>query len=614
MPHQNRSSRPHRRLGLALLCLALALPLDAQGAAVRQVTPPRPGRPCYTPPALPTAIALSDTPHALAIATGTCRAFVRNSDGSVNVLDLTRGTLLRTVQVSEQRGGGLAPVVAVDDRTQRVFVANSGDSLHEGSVSVLDAASGAVVRTVSPGVHPVAVAIDSQRGRVFVANNGSGSVSILDAATGAVLRTIPVEGRPALVAVDARRARVFVAADMGEHGAVSTLEETTGRLLRTAPIAGIPAVLVADAQSGHVFVGPTSEGGAIAGRLSILDATSGAVLRSIDLLRAEGVALGDLDVHGLAVDARTGHLFVAWTGTYQVEPTASGVSMLDAASGALLKRIAVGEFPTAVVVDEQEGHAFVTHRDIVNSEGDPSGNGSLSVLDTASGRVVATIPVGWGPTAMALDAQTGLLLVANQGINQGTISIVRVRPRHALPTDPVPPARGARYFPHTRHNLGGPFLAFWQRYGGLATFGEPRTEPFHERGSLVQYTDRFELERVGGQVDTFRLGYMLTSQRTIPRVAPVASTPTRLYFAGTGHTLSGRFLAYWRTHHGATLLGAPLSEVIMEGNGDGSGRRYPLQWFEKGRLEYHPELAGTRYALELGLLGVQVLQQRGWLP
>jgi hypothetical protein len=398
---------------------------------------------------------------------------------------------------------------------------------------------------------------------------------------------------------------------------VSTLDESTGRVLRTAPIAGIPAVLVEDPQSGHVFVGPTSEGGAFAGRLSLLDATTGAVLRSIDLLRAPPMAMPALDVHGLAVDARTGHVFVAWTGTYQGEPAASGVSMLDAASGALLKRIAVGVFPTAVVVDEQRGHAFVTHRDIINSDGDPRGNGSLSVLDTASGRVVDTKPVGWGPTGMALDAPTGLLLVANQsiqGTDQGTISIVRARPRHALPTDPVPPAHGARYFPHSHHNFGGPFLAFWQRYGGLATFGEPRTEPFHERGSLVQYTDRFELERVGGQVDTFRLGYMLTSQRTIPRVAPVASTPTRLYFAGTGHTLSGRFLAYWRTHHGATLLGAPLSEVIMEGNGDGSGRRYPLQWFEKGRLEYHPELAGTRYALELGLLGVQVLQQRGWLP
>jgi hypothetical protein len=56
------------------------------------------------------------------------------------------------------------------------------------------------------------------------------------------------------------------------------------------------------------------------------------------------------------------------------------------------------------------------------------------------------------------------------------------------------------------------------------------------------------------------------------------------------------------------------SSPITEGNGDGSGRRYPLQWFEKGRLEYHAELAGTRYALELGLLGVQALQRRGWLP
>jgi YVTN family beta-propeller protein len=404
---------------------------------------------------------------------------------------------------------------------------------------------------------------------------------------------------------------------MGEHGAVSTLDETTGRLLRTASIAGIPAVLVADPQSGHVFVGPTSGGGAIAGGLSLLDATSGAVLRSIDLLRAQGAVMPDLDVQGLAVDARTGHVFVAWTGTYQGEPMASGVSMLNAATGAILKRIDVGVFPTAVVVDEQLGHAFVAHRDIVNGQGDPRGNGSLSVLDTTSGTEVDTIPVGWGPTAMALDAHTGLLLVANQsnqGTSQGTISIVRVRPRHALPTDPVRPARGARYFPHTHHNLSVPFLAFWQRYGGLATFGEPRTEPFHERGSLVQYTDRFELELVGGQVDTFRLGYMLTSQRSIPRVAPVASTPTRLYFADTGHTLSGRFLAYWRSHHGATLLGAPLSEVMTEGNGDGSGRRYPLQWFEKGRLEYHAELAGTRYALELGLLGVQVLQRRGWLP
>jgi len=88
----------------------------------------------------------------------------------------------------------------------------------------------------------------------------------------------------------------------------------------------------------------------------------------------------------------------------------------------------------------------------------------------------------------------------------------------------------------------------------------------------------------------------------------------RLYVAATGHSLAGRFLAYWRAHGGAALLGAPLSEVVVEGNGDNTGRRYPTQWFARGRLEYHAEHAGGRYAVELGLLGVEALRQRGWLP
>lgn len=609
MPHHDRLWHP----GVALLCVALALPCAADGAA-RSLSAPIPDKPCYTPPTPAATIALSGigVSYALAVASSTCRAFVRTLYGTVDVLDLTRDTLLRTVRVSAQSGGaGFAPVVAVDDRTRRVFVANGGDSQHNGSVSVLDATTGAVLRTVSPGLHPDSVAIDAQRSRVFVTTDGG--VSVLDTTTGAVLKTIPMPQGAILTTIDAQRARVFVAEVMGEQGAVSTLDETTGRLLRTVPITGIPAVMAEDPHSGRVFVGPTSETGAPAGQLSMLDAANGRLLRSIDLF-APGVGRGDPDVHGLAVDERTGHLFVAWTSTYQGEPAASGLSMLDATTGAVLKRIDVGEFPTAALVDASSDRAFVAHRDVVNSSGDPIGNGSLSVLDTRSGTVLDTIPVAWGPAVLALDAPTGQLLVANQGITRGTVNVVQVRPRPALPTDTAPPARGALYFPHTRHNLGGPFLAFWRRYGGLAVFGYPQTEPFHERGNLVQYTDRFELELAGGQVDTVALGRLLTAGRTFPRVAPVASTPDRLYFSSTGHTLAGRYLAYWRSHHGTALLGAPISEVTVEGNGDGSGRRYPLQWFERGRLEYHPELAGTRYAMELGLLGVQALQQRGWLP
>lgn len=183
-----------------------------------------------------------------------------------------------------------------------------------------------------------------------------------------------------------------------------------------------------------------------------------------------------------------------------------------------------------------------------------------------------------------------------------------------LPTDPVPPAPGARYDAVDAHNLSGPFLRFWQRHGGLDALGGPRSEPFFQNGHLAQYTGRALLQLVGGQVRLAPLGRDLTAGRAFPPVASFVSSPARRYFPATGHSLAGRFLTYWRVHDGATLLGAPISEALVEGNGDGSGRRYPMQWFERGRLEYHAEHAGTRYAVQVGLLGVEALRRRGWLP
>jgi hypothetical protein len=80
-----------------------------------------------------------------------------------------------------------------------------------------------------------------------------------------------------------------------------------------------------------------------------------------------------------------------------------------------------------------------------------------------------------------------------------------------------------------------------------------------------------------------------------------------------GHSLSGQFLTFWRAHNGKALLGNPISEVLYEGNGDGSGQRYHVQWFDNGRLEYHVAPKGKGAIVELGLVGVQALKQRGWL-
>jgi hypothetical protein len=85
-------------------------------------------------------------------------------------------------------------------------------------------------------------------------------------------------------------------------------------------------------------------------------------------------------------------------------------------------------------------------------------------------------------------------------------------------------------------------------------------------------------------------------------VPPAPDTDTRVYFAATGHTLGGGFLAYWRANGGLPIFGFPISEEFTE-RSPIDGKDYTVQYFERNRFEYHPENKGTPYEVLLGLLG-----------
>ncbi|HET9494241.1 MAG TPA: hypothetical protein VFR15_08430 [Chloroflexia bacterium] len=85
------------------------------------------------------------------------------------------------------------------------------------------------------------------------------------------------------------------------------------------------------------------------------------------------------------------------------------------------------------------------------------------------------------------------------------------------PQPPASPIEGAQFFPETGHNLGGPFLAFWEQYGGLAVFGFPITEEFQETNPVdgkeytVQYFERNRFEyhpEFAGTPDEVQLGLL----------------------------------------------------------------------------------------------------------
>jgi YVTN family beta-propeller protein len=150
--------------------------------------------------------------RALAVDARTHRVFVVNDlAGTVSVLDARSGAKLRTVAV-----GPRPSAIAVDERMGRVYVVNNGDN----SLSILDARSGSPLQAVPVGQNPDAVAVDERKGRVYVASVGAtnaagnpvgpGSLEVLDARSGQIVRTMAVGIAPSAVAVDERTGDAFV--------------------------------------------------------------------------------------------------------------------------------------------------------------------------------------------------------------------------------------------------------------------------------------------------------------------------------------------------------------------------------------------------------------------
>jgi hypothetical protein len=103
------------------------------------------------------------------------------------------------------------------------------------------------------------------------------------------------------------------------------------------------------------------------------------------------------------------------------------------------------------------------------------------------------------------------------------------------------------------------------------------------------------------------LGVWATAGRTFPQGKPSSDGAT--FFLESGHNL--RLFRDWWSRSGAlALFGYPISEEMQEVNA-ADGKTYTVQYFERNRLEHHPENRGTSSEVLLGLLGVEYLRKQG---
>lgn len=276
-------------------------------------------------------------------------------------------------------------------------------------VRVLDGHSGSVAYRVA-GDAPLAV--DSRTGHLFGLTRDD-RIGEFDPATGRVLRTIPVTYAPGTpygggglvaLAFDRETGRLFMAREhihqpanefhYSDATAVTTIEWATGRAVRTLYLGRSPAALAVDERTHHVFLSTVHT-------VAMLDGRTGALLHTFR------PSPSSQDAHLALVtplSSRLGRVFVI-NDISGDDPTASHttVSLLDTRTGRAVATLPGGLGRSGVAVDEARGRAYL-------ADGD-----QVTVLDARTGQVLRRLNAGGAPSALAVDTRTGHLLVARTG-------------------------------------------------------------------------------------------------------------------------------------------------------------------------------------------------------
>jgi probable HAF family extracellular repeat protein len=86
-----------------------------------------------------------------------------------------------------------------------------------------------------------------------------------------------------------------------------------------------------------------------------------------------------------------------------------------------------------------------------------------------------------------------------------------------------------------------------------------------------------------------------------PSAAPLPAGSPQECFQETKKCMRSLFADYWHAHGGLAINGFPISDEFVQVLPD--GKAYTVQYFERVRMEYHPETTNLAYIVQLGQFG-----------
>jgi YVTN family beta-propeller protein len=264
---------------------------------------------------------------------------------------------------------GLAPIWPTVDSSRRiVYMMGSGN----GSVTVHNAADGSTIRTITVGGKPHMGGLDDSTGLMVVGNTVRSSdviseqnyATIVNTATGSVVRTFETSPAPHGVVVDQDRDVVYFTA-VGD-GAIVAVSATTGQVL----MSGVPKSAYGTAFGGNNMLARQ----AATRRLFQVNTQTGAtgiiVVDEITLAAETAITLGPTSPvpWGMWVDEPNRLLFAAL-------PNSNIIGVVDLDTLTHVANIPVGTCPYAVTVDPERRVG------VTSNQGSPTQNATASILD-----------------------------------------------------------------------------------------------------------------------------------------------------------------------------------------------------------------------------------------
>jgi len=280
-----------------------------------------------------------------------------------------------TVNIYAATGAGALSGAAARARSL-VYVPNS----HDGTVTVIDPRTYRVVRTFATGALPQHVVPAHDLTTLWVANNRGNTLTPIDPETGREGTSVPVtdpynlyftpDGRFAVVVAERRRELDF-------------RDAKTMALVQSVPLACKGVDHMEFAADGR-FAIATCE---FSGQLLKLDLEARTVTGYLVL------DPGGLDSTAMPQDIRSspdGHVF------YVADMKANGVFLIDPVAFRRIGFVATGKGTHGIYPSRDGRLMYITNRGWNTTAGGRHGPGSITVLDPATQRIVATWPVPRG--------------------------------------------------------------------------------------------------------------------------------------------------------------------------------------------------------------------------